>query len=833
MKNIDTTIRLKNILRLIVFIAGFAFISYEINLFRSLSNLFGATIVASTLTLSIFMAGYGIGAYSFGHAFKTHYPIRTLIVLMMGLSLSGLAAYSFIQWGIPKLYFELDSADSSFFLQKFASYAMASVFLLLPSFFMGGILPIITQIFQSWQNKVINSISTLYALDTLGGVLGGVFTTFFLNKFLGQIETVIIISITVLCPILFLLPFLGDFSEENPNNANIPKRIPFPAIKRYLLTTALLGFTMNAFQILLIRVFKIFLINTIYTFTLITAMVILGLFLGSYLIKIRQKYVNIHKIKLLLLIMGSSILIVALAAKHIPTLLMFPLSSLFPSEIFRAFFLPAIILTITILPIAALSGYMFPALVGLADGNDTPHGKLVAIMLAANTIGSVIGPLIAAFVFIPFLGIGRSLILISIFPIILIPYLKSTAEKSQKSFISKFAFAAIVVVAILFVVTSDYKIVPPSFIKNKTQILAYRETLEGNYSVGEEQTDGGRILSTYVNNSAVIGTTYDAIKVVKMVGHLPFLFDLKAEKALVVGFGIGVTTAAIASHPEIQQIDCIELVKDLTQVAHFYSDINNNIHLDKRLRFYQDDGRHFLQQTSQKYDLISSDPTHPILGSGNLYTKEYWELCKKKLSPHGMISQYLPIHKLTLNDFLGIVKTFHHVFPNSALFVGHFHAVLIGSMKNLSFDFNHWEKNALKTSSDRLFYNNPYHLAASLMLDSSAIAKLCADKKINTDNHTWTDYFDFDALREENLWKNLQFLNQNRSNIEKIFTNVPDTIVLRRFFKGNFYLTEGLVELHRGNKHGLFQYLEKAAMVNPENVEYPLLLRFYENRKNQ
>ncbi|OQX79377.1 MAG: hypothetical protein B6D61_03720, partial [Bacteroidetes bacterium 4484_249] len=88
----------------------------------------------------------------------------------------------------------------------------------------------------------------------------------------------------------------------------------------------------------------------------------------------------------------------------------------------------------------------------------------------------------------------------------------------------------------------------------------------------------------------------------------------------------------------------------LRKATSFYSDINNNIIADPRLNFIQGDGRHYLQLTSKKYDLISSDPTHPVLGSANLYSEEYFKLCKAHLNPAGMVSQYLPLHKLMPED---------------------------------------------------------------------------------------------------------------------------------------------------------------------------------------
>jgi spermidine synthase len=302
---------------------------------------------------------------------------------------------------------------------------------------------------------------------------------------------------------------------------------------------------------------------------------------------------------------------------------------------------------------------------------------------------------------------------------------------------------------------------------------------------------------------------------------------LDCKNALVVGFGIGVTTAAIGVHKDVENIDCIELVKSLTDVAHFYTEINNNIHNDSRLRFYEDDGRHFMQTTDKKYDLISSDPTHPILGSGSLYTYEYFKLCRSRLTENGMVSQYLPLHKLSLSDFLGLIKTFHSVFPNSTVWLGHYHAILIGSMKPIDIDFGIWSNNMQKTSDDKLFLNNPYYLAANLVLDAVAIEKITADYKINTDNIAYTDYFSFNSLRDDNIAINLDFLNDNRDGMWRVFNNVTDTVQMQRFIKGNQYFTKGLVYMFYDDWKQLFQYIEKACMVNPENIEYPLMLEFY------
>ncbi len=189
------------------------------------------------------------------------------------------------------------------------------------------------------------------------------------------------------------------------------------------------------------------------------------------------------------------------------------------------------------------------------------------------------------------------------------------------------------------------------------------------------------------------------------------------------------TTSAIASHPEVESIECVELVPGLKDAAVFYRDLNRNVAEDPRLKIISGDGRHYLQRTSNTYDLISCDPTHPILGSGNLYTREYFMLCRKHLNPGGVVSQYLPLHKLRTRELMGIIGTFHSVFPNSTVWLGHNHAVLLGSLDPIQIDFEQWSASVAEIGQDPNFYIEPYHLAATLVLDGPTIDRLVREAK--------------------------------------------------------------------------------------------------------
>jgi hypothetical protein len=192
-----------------------------------------------------------------------------------------------------------------------------------------------------------------------------------------------------------------------------------------------------------------------------------------------------------------------------------------------------------------------------------------------------------------------------------------------------------------------------------------------------------------------------------------------------------------------------------------------------------------------------------------------------------MVSQYLPLHKLLLEDFLGIIKTFHSVFPNSTVWLGQNHAVLLGSDKPLRIDFNQWSGKIATMEKDPYFYNNPYHLASCLAFDGEAIARLAQSIPLNTDNRPITEFFRLSSLSSDNLAINLSYLNQHRGGLERTFTAIPDREKMNRFKADNKLMTEGIILNLKGNRKGFLEKLREASDLNPDNDELPFLYKFY------
>jgi len=823
------------LIHLVIFLAGFTFLIYEVSWNRMLSLLLGTTVSASTLVLMSFMAGFGIGAFYWGKfATSINKTGSLLAFLLAAIGIISLLNYFMISSFFPRLYDYFSGTSLSFLFSDGLIFGLALLLLFIPAFFMGGIIPLVSKIVIRSKQHFSTDLGRIYAIETLGSTIGGLSAGFILLGSLGQKNTVFLaVIINILLAIFILISKRFNIPKplSNDNNIEIEERSNKSLgrnKKVALLATFISGLFILGLQVIWIRVFKIYLTNTSYTFALITSLVIFGLFVGSWIYKQRGNKID-NNIKVLinaLILMGLFALIGMYILIKLPELLMFPLGRLIDIPLIRLIIVPTIASLLIVIPPSIVSGFSFPLACRIYSSDTKSISKNVGTVLMFNTMGSVLGPLVSAFILIPLLGVVKSILLLIVVLFIFSIYLtriNTKTGKKRKQIILGFSMLAILSIIVLI---GEIRVLPPSFKKIDRDILFYNETVEGTLVVAQEKTPGAFIRISYVNNSAVIGSTYDAIKAVKMIGHIPFFAGLQCENALVIGFGMGVTTSAIATHPEVKEIDCVEMVPGLKKAAHFYSELNNNVIEDPRLNIMSGDGRHFLQKTSKKYDLISCDPTHPVLGSGNLYTKDYFELCSQHLNDGGMVSQYLPLHKLRLVDLLGIIKTFHSVFPNSTVWLGQYHAILLGSTDPVKIDFRNWSRKVAEMPKETYFYFDPYHFAVCVMMDNKTIENLPEEIKINKDDLSYTEFFSMDCFDNENLTNNLAYMADNRCNINNVFYNIDNAQLMEHYLAGNEYLVESLYYFLKGDKSKSLNELRKAVKVNPEDEEYPFLIRF-------
>lgn len=812
-------------LALAVFLAGLAFLVLEVAWQRRLSLALGATVTASAVVLAAFMAGWGLGAAVWGpRADRTARPERLFSLLLGWVGVS-----------VPLLSWFFRAVLPTVRAPEPAVLALAGLLLTAAAFPMGGAFPILSRILAARlpaDASLGAALGRLYAVETLGSSLGGLAAGFVLLGSLGQTATEITAAglafaaaLAVLGPGAGAAP-LPAAAAAAPAHGRRGRARDLTRPAR--MAAFLCGFAVLALQVLWLRMIRVVLTNTSYLFALIASLAVAGLFLGGTLYARRAARVRDEGRELALalawlVLLGAAGSVLAL---RLPQTLLFPLEGLMAAPAARAFGLPALTALLVVLPASVASGYAFPLACRLASARREAVGAGVGGVLLANTAGAVLGPLVATFVLLP--GLGAALAAGVVLAATAAGALAvARAADSLPAGVRPALAAAVAAGLALVLLQPTLRIVPPSFLRFGREVLFYRESVDGTLTVGVDPGTRSQAKYTFVDNSAVIGSSYDAVKAVKLVGHLPYLLGLEARDVLVVGFGIGVTASAVASRPEVARLDCVELAPGLRDAAVFYRDLNRDVARDPRLRLIAGDGRRHLARSERRYDLITCDPTHPVLGSGALYTRDWFELCRDRLQPGGMVTQYLPLHKLRPAEFRGLIRTFGEVFPHGVVWLGHYHAVLVGSLEPLQTDWDGWTARTAALGRDPHFYVDPYHLAVSLALTPDQIRDLCADAPVNTDDRSTTEFFAPANLDEGNLTANLRWFAEHPPELGRVFRGIDDTATLQRYQMGNHLLTRSLAALLDKDLEESRRLLEEAILENPENGEYPFLVKLY------
>jgi spermidine synthase len=786
------------------------------------------------------MAGLGFGSLYWGkRADRGTNPLKIFGFLQVFTGISSLVIMVFFSV-LPSMYQSIyQSLHASAGVSLVLVFLISFILLFVPTFLMGGTFPVIAKRYVETGTSIGQGVGLLYAINTFGAIAGVTLTGYFLIGYAGQHSTqLIFVCINLVLGCISLILSKNDTSPYRPVPAEDKQIHPESGISPFVVNASLvaagvMGFCGLALEILTTRALSVFLTNSIYNFTGILVVFLVGITSGSFLF---SKFLNHQKNLLLFLgtfqvLTGFYCILTTAFLNDIPLLLHPFKRNMLEIPLFY-FTAPGLILSIALLLVPATClGIVFPLFCKLFSSRMTNMGSDIGKVYCANTLGCIAGPLVAAFVLIPLIGVSKGLLVIALICIIsggIFLRLEKGLKNKASLYLMGILVAGIGIPCIYSTLTKP-RLYPPSLFRTNNRIDSiayYKETVEGTVVVNKDLRTG--ICYLYVNNTAVFGITYDAVKVVKMLAHLPFLIEPEAKQVLIIGFGTGITTAEMAKHG-IEKIECVEICPGVKEASRFFTAYNNAIVDDPRVTFIDADGRNHLLVSDKKYDVISCDPSHPVLGSGNLYSKEYFILCKEHLTPNGVISQYLPMHMITRKGFDAIIKTFQSVFPYTSVWLGQSHCVLIGAPRPLNIDFASL-KDALARLNDNMF-NDPYNVASSLLLDDSTARRMTGGAVLYSDDKPFLDYHSFQVVKDEHWHLNLLELMKYQTEPLNHFTNYTshDRETMARYMIGRELFLHGLIQKNRGyysltDLEGAIGLFKKAAQINPENSEISAML---------
>ncbi|HED37682.1 MAG TPA: hypothetical protein ENI76_05480, partial [Ignavibacteria bacterium] len=273
-------------------------------------------------------------------------------------------------------------------------------------------------------------------------------------------------------------------------------------------------------------------------------------------------------------------------------------------------------------------------------------------------------------------------------------------------------------------------------------------------------------------------------------GQLPFIFDRKPRNALVIGLASGITAGALTFH-SLKNISIVEIEPDMKYASKIFNKFNHNVLKNKNVNLIIDDGRHYLNVTNKKFDMIVSEPSNPwMAGPSRLFTKEFYEIVKKRLTSNGLFAQWIPLYGMGTQYFKSLIKTYLSAFPNVVSFqVSDGDLLLIGSPAKLKIStkrlqqlFNNKNiKNELKS----IGINNPAEILNRLIGDEKTLKSISENARINTDNNGFVEFGAPKYLDKSTISQNTALLQKDK-NFNELISIIkwdspllsPDTLIL-------------------------------------------------------
>ena len=776
------------------FFSGAVGLAYEVVWARQLSLLFGVSIYAVSAVLVAFMGGLGAGAELFGRKLNEGLaPVRLYATLEIAL---GLYLLLFPLWLfiLEKIYVAIhpgvDGASPEVIMIRFI---LAVGVLIIPATLMGGTLPALSRFFAEHEEETGGNTGRLYAVNTLGAMIGCILAGFWLIESFGLTATLragAVINIIIGGAIWALA---GEKSWRLTNISKEVKTKKKAEMEQSKADNALLfifgvsGFTALALQVLWTRMLVLLLNNTTYAFALILALFLLGIGAGSAVgsrIAGKDNSKNVSAFAFFQIGIGLfALLSLAILAKNGDLIEI--ISMLYSENGILASVIPGgkpMVSAITfafmiVFPATFLMGGGFPLVVKAFVSSRENLGGDVGRIYAVNTIGCVLGALAAGYILIPVLGIHKSLIFVSWLVIAGGGYL--IFARSQKLMVPAGGLIVLILApftALLLYAGDISYFLSVQKLEGGSVVEYYEEGSSASVLVSSRQSgmtiQSKPIKRLWINGDPIAGSFRDALQLERLQAHIPLLLHKTAKEVLVICFGTGSTAGAVSAH-NVDRITAVDISREVFNAGEKFSEGNLNIMKNKKLNLVVEDGRNYLLTTRRSFDFITAEPPPPSnAGIISLYTKEFYELCKKRLKKGGIVSQWIPLHHLSESDFRSLVATFQEVFPKANMWFTKWDAIMVGSEEDIEIDFeliSDGMKNPFVAASlGEIGIINPYQLLATYMMDSEAIKNFVNGEGVLVDDHPVTE---FSAPRI--LLQGLEIKGKNLANMLK-WKNRPD-----------------------------------------------------------
>jgi spermidine synthase len=749
------------------FLSGAAGLIDQVVWSKALGLVFGHTAYAVATVLAVFMAGLALGSAWIGRrGDQWNRPVALYGWLELGvaataaLSLAGLAG---VRAGYVAAYPYAEGNAGALLMLRFAGSALV---LFLPTFLMGGTLPVLVRGLTRNAAELGVGLSRLYSVNTAGAVAGTFAAGFIFLPLLGlRLTLAIAVALNLAAGALALVLAREEPASISSAAMSLPEKAGSPSSSMpsrfFLICFGIVGATAMSYEIGWTRLLSTQLGSSTYAFTLMLGTFLTGIVLGSALFERwsrgREPGPSTFAVTQTLTALAALAFLVFFTRliEVLPPILRAT------HESFRGLVLTQFVASaLAMLPTAVVFGFNFPAVVVLIAGprSATGSGAAVGRAYAWNTLGAIVGAIAAGFWLMPRLGSFHLLAATAGMNLTLATAISIASAQRTTWKILTVAGNLLLLIAAAFVGFSNYFYDPavasfntmmywnlydrPLTLRENAHaldIVYFRDGLNANISVA--RTGDYIALRT---NGKVDASNHDATTQL-LLGHLAALAH-PPRRVLLVGFGSGMTASALVGYPELERLDVVEIEPAVVGAAPLLAQLNRNVLLDPRVHVTFDDARNFLFTTREKYDLIISEPSNPwIAGVATLFTREFYAAVRGRLAPDGVFVQWMQAYSLYPEDLRMLFATYLSEFHGATLWHGDAPDLILMAPSPPSGEI-------LQRAQARYGLPRPHDDFAQLgmeeaaglfgffLLDDSGLRRFSSGAQINSDDRTLLEY---------------------------------------------------------------------------------------------
>lgn len=741
----------KGVIIFLFILSGFCGLVYQVVWSRMLTLVLGVTVYAVSMVLVTFMSGLSIGSFLFGRIIDKKYsPLIVYAFLEAGIGIYGLI--------FPVLFnYMKDFYFVSFPMLKVpwmsVSFRLILCFLLMlpPTILMGGTVPIISKFVVDRKSIIGRWVSILYSANTFGAVIGSFAAGFILIQTFGIKQTLYFSAFLNLFIAFTIFIYRNALKDEKVINSLgedmtlIDNNVKMDSSATLLLIVLVVsGFSTFAYEVLWTRVLMMFLGHTVHAFAAVLTFFLLGITIGALFIGriIDNRRNPVRLLGFLQISVGIIAIICIIVSKSVFAFIDadgFLGAYLNPTyKIISRF----IISSLVMFPLTLLIGMVFPLATRAIVKHLKRIGKDVGMAYSINTIGAILGSLIAGFLIIPVLGVKRGIFFVALINVV-IGGILATKEMPHRNRFKIGAVAFALCSSVLFgigLLDKPMQILPRFFYNSGDfKVLYHEEDITGTVTVIEKSQS---VATTYLVIDGII-TMSSASPYEKRLCHLPLFIHPNPKKILIIGLGGGYTLEEALKY-DVSEIDCVEISGGVVRALEYFPHENKYLLNDPRVNLIMDDGRHYLQVTREKYDIIISDVYLSILNGSSIFeTKEFFFSVSRLLNENGIFAMTLgPIGKYLKSQ----LKTVLTEFPDVAIW--HYDNESIVTLLACK---NQWKIDR-SLSSERIVKKNHKgglkeigldtleSLITGFVMDTEAAINYVKGTRVSTDDHPYSDF---------------------------------------------------------------------------------------------